>query len=58
MNSKKYKTSYCEFLLSLSDKIDLQRGGKSISLISIYYTWKNMKSTYKNDKFKSQPNME
>ena len=42
MNSKNSKTSELHVLiLRLTDKLDLRRGEKSISLsnLSIYYTW-------------------
>ena len=41
-------------LLNLTDKIDLRRKDKYLALsnISIYYTWKNIKKSYKNNKFK------
>ena len=41
-------------MLNLTDKIDLRRGEKSISLsnLRIYYTWENIKSSYNNNKFK------
>ena len=41
-------------LLNLTGKIDLRRKGKYIALsnISIYYTWKNIKRSYKHNKFK------
>ena len=55
MNSKNSKTSKPHILiLKLTDKLDLRRGEKSIALsnLSIYYTWKNMKSSYSNNKFK------
>ena len=41
-------------ILKLTDKLDLRRGEKSIALsnLSIYYTWKNIKSSYNNNKFK------
>ena len=44
-------------ILKLTDKLDLRRGEKSIALsnLSIYYTWKNIKSSYKNNKFKIAP---
>ena len=34
--------------------MDLRKGEKVIALLnlSIYYTWKNIKSSYKNNKFK------
>ena len=55
MNSEKSRTSeYHVLVLKLADKLDLRRGQKSVSLsnLSIYYTWKNIKSSYKNNKFK------
>ena len=41
-------------LLKLIDKLDLRRGEKIIALsnLSIYCTWKNIKSSYNNNKFK------
>ena len=48
MNSENSKTSeYHVLILQLTDKLDLRRGQKSIALsnLSIYYTWKNMKSS-------------
>ena len=41
-------------MLKLTDKLDLRRGQKSVALLnlSIYYTWKNVKSSYNNNKFK------
>ena len=40
--------------LNLMDKIDLQRDDNFMELsnLSIYYTWKNIKKSYKNNKFK------
>ena len=40
-------------MLKLTDKLDL-RNQKSVALsnLSIYYTWKNTKSSYNNNKFK------
>ena len=55
MNSENSKTSKPHFLiLKLTDKLDLRRGEKSIALsnLSIYYTWKNIRSSYNNNKFK------
>ena len=55
MNSENSKTSKQNvLLLKLTDKIDLRSGNKNIALsnLSIYYTWKNIKSTYNNNKFK------
>ena len=55
MNSKKSKTSKSHILvLKLTNKLDLRISEKIIALsnLSIYYTWKNMKSSYNNNKFK------
>ena len=55
MNSKNTRTSeYHVLMLKLTDKFDLRRGEKSIALsnLSIYYTWKNIKSSYNNNIFK------
>ena len=54
-NSKNSKTSeYHVLVLKLADKLDLSRGQKRVALsnLSIDYTWKNIKSLYKNKKFK------
>ena len=41
-------------MLKLTNKLDLRRGQKTIALsnLSIYYTWKNVKSSHNNNKFK------
>ena len=41
-------------LLKVLDEINLQKSDKYVSLsdLSIYYTWKNIKKSYKNNKFK------
>ena len=41
-------------LLNLSDKINLKESDKYVALsnLSIYYTWKSMKKSNKNNKFK------
>ena len=41
-------------LFNLSDKIKLKRSDKYVALsnLSIYYTWKNIKQSNKNNKFK------
>ena len=53
MNSENSKTSELHVLiLKLTDKLDLRRGEKTLSNLSIYYTWKNIKSSYNNSKFK------
>ena len=56
MSSKNSKTneSY-KFKYDLIDKLDLNNPKKNMALanLSIYYTWKNVKSTYNNNKFKT-----
>ena len=55
MNSKNSKISAPHrLLLNLTDKINLKRSDKYVALsnLSIYYTWKNTKTLYKNNKFK------
>ena len=55
MNSKNSLTSKPHVLiLKFTDKLDLRRGDNRIALsnLSIYYTWKNIKSSYNNNKFK------
>ena len=51
MNSENSKTSERHVLvLKLTDKLDLRRGQKTVALsnLSIYYTWKNIKSFIRN----------
>ena len=55
MNSENSKTSKSHVLkLKLPSKLNLRIGGKVIALsnLSIYYTWRNIKSSYNNNKFK------
>ena len=55
MNSENSITSeYHVLVLKLAHKLDLRRGQKSVALsnLSIYYTWKNIKSPYNDNKFK------
>ena len=55
MNPENSKTSeYHVLVLKLTDKLDLRKGQKTVALsnLSIYYTWKNIKSSYINNKFK------
>ena len=55
MNTKNRKTNEPhKFRLSLLDKLNLKNRNKNIALVnlSIYYTWKNIKSAYNNNKFK------
>ena len=55
MNTKNSKTNEPHrFRLSLADKPNLKNPNKNMALanLSIYYTWKNIKSAYNNNKFK------
>ena len=55
MNTENSKTNEPHrFRLSLADKLNLKNPNKNIALgnLSICYTWKNIKSTYNNNKFK------
>ena len=55
MDSENSRTSeYHVLVLKLTDKLDLRRGQKTVALsnLSIYYTCKNIKSSYNNNKFK------
>ena len=50
INSENSKSSeYHVLVLRLTDKLDLRRGQKTVALsnLSIYYTWKNVKSSCK-----------
>ena len=51
-NSKKSDPN--RLILNLTDKINLKRYDKYVPLsnLSIYCTWKNIKKSYKNNKFK------
>ena len=55
MNTENSKTNESHrFKLDLADKLNLKNPKKNMALVnlSIYYTWKNIKSEYKNNKFK------
>ena len=55
MNTENSKTSEPHrFKLDLTDKCNLKNPNKNMALanLSIYYTWKNIKSEYNNNKFK------
>ena len=60
MNIENSKTSEPHrFKLDLTDKLNLKNPNKNMALanLSIYYTWKNIKSECQNNKFKiSAPN--
>ena len=55
LNSENSKTfDSHKLLLNLSYKINLKRSDKYVYLsnLSIYYTWKNITKSWKNNKFK------
>ena len=55
MNTENSKTNeQHKFKLDLTDKLNLKNPNKNMALanLSIYYTWKNIKSEYNNNKFK------
>ena len=55
MNTAKSKTKHSNKLVyNFTDKLNLKNTNKNIALanLSIYYTWKNVKSDYNNNKFK------
>ena len=55
MNTKNSKTNESHrFKYDLIDKLDFKNPNENMALgsLSIYYTWKNVKSTYNNNKFK------
>ena len=55
MNTENSGTSELHrFKLDLTDEINLKNPNKNMALanLSIYYTWKNIKSEYNNNKFK------
>ena len=52
-NSKTFEPHV--LMLKLTNELDLRIGEKTIVLsnLSIYYTWKNIKNSYNNNKFKT-----
>ena len=55
MNSENSKTSKLHvWILKLINKLDLWMGENVIALsnLTIYYTWKNIKSSYHSNKYK------
>ena len=55
MNTENSKTNESHrYNLDLADKLNLKNRKKNMALVnlSIYYTWKNIKTEYNNDKFK------
>ena len=55
MNTANSKTKHSnKFVYNFTDRLNLKNPNKNIALanLSIYYTWKNVKSDYNNNKFK------
>ena len=55
MNTQNSKTNESnKFVYQFTDKLNLKHPNKNLVLpiLSIYYTWKNSKSEYNNNKFK------
>ena len=52
LNSKTNESN--KFMYQFTDKLNLKNPNKNMVLttLSIYYTWKNIKSEYSNNKFK------
>ena len=52
LNSKTNESN--KFIYQFTDKLNFESPNKNIALanLSIYYTWKNIKSEYNNNKFK------
>ena len=52
LNSKTNESS--KFIYQFTDKLNLKNPNKNMDLanLSIYYTWKNIKYKYNNNKFK------
>ena len=52
LNSKTNESN--KFMYQFTDKLNLKNPNKNTALanLSIYYTWKNVKSEYNNNKFK------
>ena len=54
-NTANSKTKHSnKFVYNFTDKLNLKNPNKNIALanLNIYYTWKNVKSDYNNNKFK------
>ena len=55
INTENSKTNECHrFRLTFAEKLNLKDPNKNMAVanLSISYTWKNIKSAYKNNKFK------
>ena len=52
LNSKKNESK--KFIYQYTDNLNLKNPNKNVALanLSIYYTWKNNKSVWNNNKFK------
>ena len=52
LNSKTNESN--QFIYQFTDKLNLKNSKKNMALVnlSLYYTWKNIKSEYHNHKFK------
>ena len=52
LNCKKNESN--KFIVQFTDKLNLKHLNKNMALanLTIYYTWKNIKSEYYNNKFK------
>ena len=60
MNTENRKTNESHiFRLDLTNKFNLKKPMENVALanLSIYYTWKNIKSEYNNSKFQLQLGM-
>ena len=49
--------NHIDFILKLSQILDLRSSNKQVALqsLSIYYTWKNIRKQYKNNRLKITP---
>ena len=55
MNTLKSKRNeFNKFIYQFTEKLNLKNPNKNMALsnLSIYYTWKNIKSVYNNNRFK------
>ena len=55
MNTLNSKTDECnKFIYQFTDKLNLKNSNKNMALpnLSIYYSWKNIKSEYNSNRFK------
>ena len=50
LNSKTDESN--KFMYQFTDKLNLKNPNKNIANLSIYYTWKHLKSEYNNNKFR------